>query len=394
MAGPERRIGVVTTSRADFGIYRPLLRGILAEPGLELLLIVSGMHLCPRFGLTMAEIEAEGLPIAARVETLLEGDTPLDVAGSLGLAVGRLAPVLHQLGPDLLLVLGDRFEMFAAACAAAPLKVPLAHLHGGELTQGALDDAFRHAMTKLSHLHFVATREYARRVIQMGEEPWRVTVCGALGLVNLAQVELLDRAALEARLGLGLEPAPLLVTFHPETLAAATSLEQAEELLAALAGQERPLVFSLPNADAGGVALGQRLQEFVARHPRAVLADNLGTQAYFSLMAIAAAMVGNSSSGIIEAPSFKLPVVNIGTRQDGRLRAANVIDVPCQRQDIAQGLERACSTAFRRGLDNLVSPYWRPDPVGAILGRLQTVDLGPGLLNKRFHDLAPGEEQP
>lgn len=393
MAGPERRIGVVTTSRADFGIYRPLLRGILAAPGLELLLIVSGMHLCPQFGLTVGEIEAEGMPIARRVETLLENDTPLGVARSLGLAVGNLAPALDELRPDLLLVLGDRFEMLAAACAAAPLKIPLAHLHGGELTQGALDDAFRHAMTKLSHLHFVATREYARRVIQMGEEPWRVTVCGALGLVNLENVGLLERTALEARLGLDLQPAPLLVTFHPETLAAEAPLTQAGELLAALEQVERPLVFSLPNADAGGVALGLRLKEFVARHPRGVLADNLGTQVYFSLMACAAAMVGNSSSGIIEAPSFRLPVVNIGDRQAGRIRAANVIDVACRRQDIARAIAQASSPAFRRGLKNLVNPYSQPDPVGAILERLKAVDLGPGLINKRFYDLASGEDE-
>lgn len=388
-----RRIGVVTTSRADYGIYRPLLHGILAQPGLELCLIVSGMHLCPQFGLTVGDIEAEGMPIARRVETLLENDTPLGVARSLGLAVGNLAPALDELRPDLLLVLGDRFEMLAAACAAAPLKIPLAHLHGGELTQGALDDAFRHAMTKLSHLHFVATRAYASRVIQMGEEPWRVTVCGALGLVNLESVGLLERTALETRLGLDLQPAPLLVTFHPETLAVEAPLTQAGELLAALEQVERPLVFSLPNADAGGVALGLRLKEFVARHPRGVICDNLGTQVYFSLMALAAAMVGNSSSGIIEAPSFRLPVVNIGDRQAGRIRAANVIDVACRRQDIARAIAQASSPAFRQGLKNLVNPYSQPDPVGAILERLKAVDLGPGLINKRFHDLAPGEDE-
>jgi UDP-hydrolysing UDP-N-acetyl-D-glucosamine 2-epimerase len=387
-----RRIGVVTTSRADYGIYRPLLRGIMADPALELELIVSGMHLCPQFGLTVGEIEAEGLPIARRVETILPGDSPLDVASSLGLGVSRLAPVLAELRPDLLLVLGDRFEMFAAACAATPLKIPLAHLHGGELTQGAMDDALRHAMTKLSHLHFVSTRDYARRVIQMGEEPWRVTVCGALGLVNLEAIGLLDRAALEARLGLALSPAPLLVTFHPATLEQADPLSQADELLAALERVDRPLVFSLPNADAGGQALGRRFKEFVASRPRAVICHNLGTQAYFSLMACAAAMVGNSSSGIIEAPSFRLPVVNIGSRQDGRLRAANVIDAPCHRDQIARAITRACSPSFRENIRDLISPYFQPDPVGAILERLRTVDLGPGLINKRFNDLPQRED--
>ncbi len=388
-----RRIGVVTTSRADYGIYRPLLRGILAQPDMELALIVAGMHLCPQFGMTVGEIEAEGLPIAARVETLLPDDSALGMAASLGLGVSRLAPVLDQLRPQLLLVLGDRFEMFAAACAAVPLKLPLVHLHGGELTLGAMDDAFRHAMTKLSHLHLVSTEAYARRVRQMGEEPWRVTVCGALGLVNLEGLELLGRSALEVRLGLVLQPKPLLVTFHPVTLEASDALSQAGELLAALEGTERPLVFSLPNADAGGVALGRRLRDFVASRPGAVICDNLGTQAYFSLMAISAAMVGNSSSGIIEAPTFKLPVVNIGSRQEGRLKAANVIDVACRRGEISRGLERACSPAFRQGLADLVNPYWQPDPVGAILDRLQEVDLGPGLISKRFQDLTPQEDR-
>ncbi|MFH1033297.1 MAG: UDP-N-acetylglucosamine 2-epimerase [Pseudomonadota bacterium] len=389
-----RRIGVVTTSRADYGIYRPLLRGILQDPGLELSLIVAGMHLCPAFGLTVQEIAAEGLPIAARVETILDDDTPLGVAGSLGLGVARLAPVLAELRPDLLLVLGDRFEMFAAACAATPLKIPLAHLHGGELTMGAMDDAFRHAMTKLSHLHLVATEQYAARVRQMGEEPWRVTVCGALGLVNLRDIPLLEPAALQDRLGLELEPAPLLVTFHPATLEQEDAPSQARELLAALEPLRLPLVFSLPNADAGGRELGRLFREFVAGHPKAVICDNLGTQAYFSLMARAAAMVGNSSSGIIEAPSFKLPVVNIGSRQDGRQRAANVIDVACRRDDIARAIARACSPAFRQGIKDLVSPYYQPDPVGAILERLMAVDLGPGLINKRFTDLTRSEDRP
>lgn len=382
-----RSIGVVTTSRADYGIYRPLLRAIQADPELELDLIVSGMHLAPQYGLTVREIEAEGVPIAARVPTLLAEDTPLGVARSLGRGVAELAQALEGLRPDILVVLGDRYEMFAAALAALPLKLPVAHIHGGELTQGAMDDALRHAMTKLSHLHFVATEEYGRRVRQMGEEPWRVTVCGALSLQNLENLTLLGRGELEDRLGLALEPAPLLVTFHPVTLDEDSPLTQAEELLSALEDQERPLIFSLPNADAGGQELARRLHVFVEGHARAVIKDNLGTQAYFSLMALAAAMVGNSSSGIIEAPSFKLPVVNVGSRQDGRTRAANILDVPCQRRAIREAVAQACSPAFRQSLESLVNPYQRWGAPALVCARLRETKLGPELIKKGFADL-------
>lgn len=382
-----RSIGVVTTSRADYGIYRPLLRAIQADPDLELDLIVSGMHLAPQYGLTVREIEAEGVPIAARVPTLLAEDTPLGVARSLGRGVAELAQALEGLRPDILVVLGDRYEMFAAALAALPLKLPVAHIHGGELTQGAMDDALRHAMTKLSHLHFVATEEYGRRVRQMGEEPWRVTVCGALSLENLENLTLLGRGELEDRLGLALEPAPLLVTFHPVTLEEESPLAQAEELLSALEDQERPLVFSLPNADAGGQELARRLRAFVEGYARAVIKDNLGTQAYFSLMALAAAMVGDSSSGIIEAPSFRLPVVNIGSRQDGRTRAANVMDVPCRRQVIREAVGRACSPGFRAALEDMANPYHRPHPAGIITRILKEARPRAELVVKHFHDL-------
>jgi UDP-hydrolysing UDP-N-acetyl-D-glucosamine 2-epimerase len=383
-----RTIGVVTTSRADWGIYRPLLQAIAAEPELSLKLVVAGMHLAPEFGLTVREIQAEGWAVAERVECLLSSDSPQGVAMSLGLAVMGYAQALARLAPDILVVLGDRFEMFAAAAAAAPLGIPLAHIHGGELTLGAIDDAQRHAITKLSHLHFTATPAYARRVMQMGEEPWRVTVCGAPSLDNLAALDLLDAPALEARLGLSLTPPPLLVTFHPVTLEPGQAKAQMTELLAALQDAGRPAVFTLPNADAGGRALARLVEDFAARHPWAALRDNLGSLVYFSLMRQAAAMVGNSSSGIIEAASLGLPVVNIGSRQAGRERAANVIDVECARGAISAGIARACQPGWKEALAGMANPYYQGGAAKLIVARLREAELGQGLTKKRFHDVA------
>jgi len=383
-----RTIALVTTSRADWGIYRSLLRAIAADPNLELRLIVAGMHLSPEFGLTVGEIAAEGWQIAERVECLLSSDSPQGAATSLGLAVMGYAQALARLAPALLVVLGDRFEMFAAAAAAAPLGLPLAHIHGGELTLGAVDDAFRHAITKLSHLHFTTTQGHARRVIQMGEEPWRVTVCGAPSLDNLAALALLEKAELEARLGLPLTPAPLLVTFHPVTLEAGQAEHQMTELLAALESAGRPAVFTLPNADAGGRGLARMVREFATRQPMTWVRDNLGSKVYFSLMRDAAAMVGNSSSGIIEAPSLGLPVVNIGSRQAGRERGGNVIDVACERGAILAGITQACRPGWRETLAAMPNPYYQGGAADRINRRLKDVVLDQRLIQKRFHDLA------
>ncbi|MFZ5587067.1 MAG: UDP-N-acetylglucosamine 2-epimerase [Thermodesulfobacteriota bacterium] len=381
-----RRIAVVTTSRADWGIYRPLLAAIAADPELELRLVVAGMHLAPEFGQTARDIAAEGWEIAATVECLLSSDTGQGAAMSLGLAVMGYGQALTRIAPDLLVVLGDRFEMFAAAAAAAPLRLPVAHLYGGELTLGAMDDAFRHAITKLSHLHFVATADYARRVVQMGEEPWRVTLCGALSLDNLARMTLPTRDELERELGLCLEPAPLLVTYHPETLSPQDPADQMAEVLAALAEFRRPCVFTLPNADPGGRGLAAMVQEFCAANPWAQVRDNLGSRRYFGLMRQAAAMVGNSSSGIIEAPSLGLPVVNVGGRQAGRTRGANVIDAACRRDEIAAGIERACRLGWKEALAGLPNPYDRGGAAAIILAGLKSAPPAPELLRKEFID--------
>ncbi len=382
-----KRIGVLTTSRSDYGIFLPLLRSIDEDPDLELLLIVSGTHLSPEFGLTVEAIEADGFEIAERVAMLLSSDTPEGIAKSMGLGTIGYGQALARLRPDILVLLGDRFETHAAAVAALPFKIPVAHLHGGELTQGAIDDALRHSLTKLSHLHFVATEEYFSRVVQMGEEPWRVTNCGALSLDNLQTIDLLDTNRLEVDYGLKLDRPMLLVTFHPVTLEYERTQWQFQELLAALEVLGMPVVFTSPNADTAGRVILRLIDEFTELHPWAMFVANMGMQGYFSLLSVAAAMVGNSSSGLLEAPSFGLPVVNIGTRQDGRVRAANVIDVGYRRTEIVEGVERALDPNFRAKLADLVNPYGKGNAAVIIIERLKTGVPDDRLLRKRFHDL-------
>jgi UDP-hydrolysing UDP-N-acetyl-D-glucosamine 2-epimerase len=388
-----RTISVVTTSRADFWICLPVLKRIRAEPGLELRLFAAGMHLAADFGRTVTQIEEEGIQVSERIECLVASDTPLGTAQSLSRAVAGFAEVYSRVRSDILVVLGDRYEMYAAGLAALPFKIPVAHLHGGELAQGAIDDALRHSLTKLSHLHFASMDDYARRIRQMGEEPWRVTVCGAPALDQLATFKPMPDDELSARIGMPLTPAPLLVTFHPATLEYEQADAQANELLAALGQTGAPVVFTMPNADAGGRAIAEKIRERVSRGGNWRIADNLGTRAYFSLMSRAGAMVGNSSSGIIEAASFRLPVVNVGSRQDGRARPRNVIDAPCERQAVYGAIQRAISPAFRDSLRDLVNPHDKGGAADIIVRRLKEVPLDDRLLKKRFYDLPQSPEE-
>jgi UDP-hydrolysing UDP-N-acetyl-D-glucosamine 2-epimerase len=382
-----RTIGVVTVGRSDYGIYLPLLRRIREDGDLNLHLVVSGMHLSPQYGLTLKQIEADGFGIGDRVEMLLSSDTPEAVSKSLGLGVIGFSQSFARLRPDILVVLGDRFEMFAAALSALPFKIPLAHIHGGELTEGATDDALRHGMTKLSHLHFVSTEEYAERVVQLGEEPWRVVVSGAPGLDNLKWISLMKKRDLESKFGLCLDPAPLLVTYHPVTLEVDGTEWQVGELLAALKQCAMPAVFTMPNADTGNQVISRMIRKFVHTHPSSRWVDNLGTVAYFSLMSRCSAMVGNSSSGLVESPSFRLPVVNVGTRQRGRLRARNVIDVGYGREEVSKAIRKAVSPEFRNVLKGLVNPYGTGHAAEKIVEVLKKTELNETLLLKRFHDV-------
>lgn len=381
-----RTIGVVTVARSDYGIYLPLLQKIQADPDLRLHLIVAGMHLSPEFGLTVKAIEADGFEIGERVEMLLSSDTPEGIAKSMGLGTIGFAQAYTRFRPDILVVLGDRFEMHAAVVAALPFNIPVAHIHGGELTEGAIDDAIRHSITKMSHLHFVATETYAQRVIQMGEEPRRVIISGAPSLDNLHRIHLLSREELEEQCKIELKSPLLLITYHPVTLEYEQTEDQVRDLLAALEEIEAMMVFTYPNADTCGHLIIQMVREFTAKHPSARLLVSLGTKRYFSMMKHASAMIGNSSSGIIEAPSFQLPVVNIGNRQRGRVRAKNVIDVVCSRHEIRAAIKKAISPEFRTSLVNLDNPYGDGHAAERIVNELKQVEFNQSLLQKRFCD--------
>ena len=384
---PQRTIGVVTVARSDYGIYLPLLLRIEAAPEFKLHLFVSGMHMAPEFGLTVHEIEADGFSSLDRIEMLLASDSPEGIAKSMGLGMIGLAQAYAQRKVDLLLLLGDRFEMMAAAVAATPFNIPMGHLHGGELTEGAIDEVLRHAISKMSHLHFVSTEAYGQRLVQMGEEPWRVHVTGAAGLDNLQNIELMDRTALEADLNLLLQPAPLLVTFHPVTRDVDQAAAYIDELLAALAQVNRPIIMTYPNADTDGRSIIQAIETFAQSRPQVKLVKNLGTRRYFSLMKVGAAMVGNSSSGIIEAASFALPVVNIGNRQGGRIQGPNVLNAAHDRDSILAAIQQATSESFARGLQGMVNPYGDGFASARIVDVLKNQPLGQDLLTKRFHDL-------
>ena len=381
-----RTIAVVTVARSDYGIYLPILKKIQADDSLSLHLIVAGAHLTQRFGDTLKEFEADGLPIGSRVEMLLASDSPRAISASMGLGAIGFSEVYDRIRPDLLLVLGDRFEMHAAVIAALPFRLPVAHIHGGELTLGAFDDALRHSITKLSHLHFASTEQNARRIQQMGEEPWRITVSGAPGLDNLGEMKLLDRGEFASQFGIDLAPDCLLVTYHPATLEQEDLEQQFLSFLGALENSGKPILFTLSNADTGGQSINGMIHQFVASHPHAQAVASLGTHGYFSAMALASAMVGNSSSGIIEAASFRLPVVNIGNRQAGRMHGANVLDCGSSEGEIVAAIQKACSEEFKKSLADLSNPYGDGRAAQRIVDRLKTQELGPALILKRFHE--------
>jgi UDP-hydrolysing UDP-N-acetyl-D-glucosamine 2-epimerase len=383
-----RTIGVVTVGRSDYGIYRPVLEQIAADPELRLALIASGAALAEASGGTPDWIASDGFTVAEKVEMLLSSDSPEAIAKSMGVGLLGFAQLWARWRPDWLLLLGDRFEMYSAGLAALPFQIPIAHIHGGELTEGAIDDALRHSLSKLSHLHFVAHPVYARRLLQLGEEPWRVVVSGAPGLDQIRTTPALTRPQFQQQFGFALPEQFALVTFHPVTLEAEQVETQCRELLAAVEACGLAAIFTLPNADTHHQQIERQLAAFVAHSPASRIARNLGSQGYFSLMQHAALMVGNSSSGLLEAPSFSLPVVNVGTRQDGRVRAPNIIDCSNGRDEILAAIRQALSPAWRVQLRSLTSPFGDGHAAERIVAGLRNVALGPKLLRKRFCDMA------
>lgn len=384
----SRAIGVVTVARSDYGHLLPLLEALDDAPDVELLVYVAGSHLASPFGVRTGDlVEADQWPIAARIDMGIDDDAPATIASAAGRGVVGFAAEFARRRPDLVVVLGDRYEMLSAALAALPFGLPVAHLHGGEVTEGAIDEQIRHAITKLAHLHFPAAEPYAARVRQMGEEPWRVHCCGAPGLDRLRAGGSLSREEIGERLGRPLGRPTLLVTFHPETLAVADVPRQVEELTTALEKVEGDIIVTAPGVDTGYRAITAALERLAGRRPLMRLGATLGDDVYTSLLREADVMIGNSSSGLIEAPSFGLPVVNVGNRQRGRLRAANVIDVAADRAAIAGAIRRALDPAFRRGLAGLVNPYGDGHAAPRIARVLREVELGPRLTRKRFVDV-------
>ena len=382
-----KKICVVTGTRAEYGLLRWVMEGIRQSPTLELQLIATGMHLSPEFGLTVEAIEADGFQVDRRVEMLLSSDTSVGVTKSMGLGMIGFADALAELKPDLMLVLGDRYEIFSAAAAAMIARVPIAHLHGGETTQGAFDEAIRHSITKMSHLHFVAAEEYRQRVIQLGEDPERVFNVGGLGIDNILRLKLLTHDELEAALDLKLAPRNLLITFHPVTLEHNTSAAQMEELLAALAElEDTGLIFTMPNADTEGRVLFKQIDAFCARHQQARAFTSLGQLRYLSCIQHVDGVVGNSSSGLAEVPSFRKGTINIGDRQKGRLRAASVIDCEPDLGSIRVALKRLFSREFQDQLHSVNNPYGNGGASETTVSILEKIPLSE-LLKKRFYDL-------
>lgn len=387
----RRKICVVTTSRAEFGLLRGLLRCIEADSALKLQVIATGMHLSPKFGMTVREIKAEGIRIDRKIDLKLTGHSGEANARSIGLGISAFADALRELRPAIIVLLGDRFELLAPAVAALMLQIPIAHIHGGELSEGAIDDSVRHAITKMASIHFAATESYRKRIIQMGESPARVFNFGAPGLDSLHRFVPISRRQIELDLGWPLREPLALVTWHPVTRNKRDVEAQLRILLNALKASKLNALFTAANADAGGAAINARLELFCARNPdRFRWIPHLGRRMYLGCLAHFTLMVGNSSSGLIEAPSFRLPVVNIGDRQRGRVRAANVIDAACSEDAILGAVGRALSPQFRTSLRKMRNPYVRFRDGRAceqIKNVLKCVSLDSGLLMKKFHDI-------
>jgi GDP/UDP-N,N'-diacetylbacillosamine 2-epimerase (hydrolysing) len=383
----KRKICVVTGTRAEYGLLRWVMQGIKDDQNLELQIIVTGMHLSQTFGLTYKEIEKDGFHIDYRVETISEFDSPIGISESIAKGVQGCAIALNELKPDLVVLLGDRFEIFAAATAAMVARIPIGHIHGGESTEGLIDEAFRHSITKMSQIHFVAAPEYRDRVIQLGENPSNVFLVGGLGLDNIKRLTLLDKVELEDVLGLKFKSRNLLVTFHPVTLENDTAERQMNELLEVLAGlHDTTLIFTLPNADTGGRIIIKMIEDFVGSYPNAYSYKSLGQLRYLSCLQFIDGVLGNSSSGLTEVPSFKKGTINVGDRQLGRLKAESVINCEPSQVEIKHALDVLYSQDFQHNLESVINPYGTGGASEKVLEVLRSIELS-DLVKKKFYCL-------
>jgi GDP/UDP-N,N'-diacetylbacillosamine 2-epimerase (hydrolysing) len=385
----KRKICVYTSSRAEYGLLRGVLHKFEVEPTLQLQILASGMHLSPEFGMTIQEIEADGFKPDEAIEILLSSDTPTAICKSMGLAMIGYGEALLRLKPDMAVVLGDRFETFCMAAAAQVCRVPLAHIHGGETTEGAIDEAFRHSITKMSHLHFASCEAYRQRIIQLGEAPDRVFNVGALGVENIRRMSLIARNELSESISFNLEKPYFLVTFHPVTLEKETSEGQFQSLLDALnAFPEYKVIFTKANADTDGRVINRMIDEYAEKRPECCLAlTSMGAVKYLSAMKYATAVIGNSSSGIIEAPSFNIPTINIGDRQKGRISAGSMIDCEPSADSIRAAIQEGISIEFQQKLNDTENPYEKAGTASEIVSVIAASDLA-GLLKKNFYNIS------
>lgn len=383
----KRKICVVTGTRAEYGLLYWLMKEIKADNELELQVIATGMHLSPEFGLTYKEIEKD-FKIDKKIEMLLSSDTSVGISKSMGLAQISFAEAFEELKPDIVVVLGDRYEIFSAVSAAMIARIPIAHLHGGETTEGAFDESIRHSITKMSHLHFTATQEYKNRVVQLGEHPSRIFNVGGMGIENIKRLKLLSKDEFENSIDFKLNKKNILVTFHPVTLEHSTSKEQFEALLGAIDElQETNIIFTKANSDTDGRIINQMIDEYVAKNShKSVGFTSLGQLRYLSALQFVDAMVGNSSSGLAEAPSFKIGTINIGDRQKGRIKAESVIDCESTQESIKTVFDKLYSTEFQEVLKTVKNPYGVGCASKKIIEVLKTVELNT-ILKKSFYDL-------
>lgn len=391
-----KKIGVITGTRAEYGLLKPLMERIRSDEELELCIIATGMHLSPEFGLTYREIEGDGFEINERVEMLLSSDSPVGICKSIGLGIISLSEVFARNHIDMAVILGDRYEALAAAISAMTLRIPIAHLHGGELTEGAVDESIRHSVTKMSYLHFTSTEEYRSRVIQLGENPDRVFCVGALGVENIKNVPVLSKVQLEESIGFKFEKKTAIVTYHPVTLENDTAEEQFLNLLKALDEIcSLNIIFTKANADADGRIVNELIDMYVAKNPdKACAFTSLGQKRYLSALSYCDIVIGNSSSGVIEAPSFHKPTVNIGDRQKGRIRAKSVIDCGYGQEEIKKAIEYGLSPEFQEVCKKSSNPYEKENTSYEII-KIMKEHLADGKINlkKTFYDLqAPVEK--
>jgi len=382
-----RKICIITGTRAEYGLLYWTLKGFQSDDEIQLSICVTGMHLSPEFGLTYKKILEDGFEITEKVEMLLSSDTTVGVSKSIGLGIINFADVFERIQPDIILVLGDRFEIFAACTAAMISKIPIAHCHGGEATEGLIDEAIRHSITKMSQIHFTGAEEYRNRVIQLGEQPKNVFNVGALGIENINKLKLLNKNDFENSINFKLNRINILVTFHPVTLDNYSAEDQFKALLQALETQENTnIIFTKPNADTDGRIIIQMIDEYVSKHNNSISFITLGQLRYLSAIQYMDMVIGNSSSGLIEVPSFKKPTINIGDRQRGRVKATSVIDCEANKLDIEKSIGIALSMEFKERIKNTNNPYGDKNSSYEIIKVLKNIKLD-GLIKKQFYNL-------